>query len=159
MFRNWFRSISARPFVRLLLTYPFELLIAAWALLAGVPIAFGVHLSTNAASHLPGALFNLWGFALAASGLAVACGLCMYVLSVSDIRKIVGLRVEQCGWTMMVCSVAVFATIIVSLGVQGAVYSAMTYATLIAAGVLRISSLGKAAKAYKRVIRSVFHDS
>ena len=148
-----------RAAVRLLLTHPFELLIAAWSLLAGVPIAFGVRLSTNASTHLHGVLFNAWGVTLALSGVTIIAGLFVFFLSTNEIRRVVGLRVEQCGWTLMVCGVAVFASVIVSLGVQGAVYSAMTYATLIAAGALRIASLGKAARAYKRVIRDVFHNS
>lgn len=143
------------PIARMFLVHPFELLIAIWSLLSGIPISLGVRLSSNASAHLPGALYNAWGVMLICSGATILSGLVLFFASRNSVRKIAALRIEQGGWSLLCCGVGVFTGIIAAQASAGSAYVVMADAAVVGAGILRIVSLGQAAKAYKRVLRDV----
>jgi uncharacterized membrane protein YidH (DUF202 family) len=151
--------VSKKPLWVLVLSHPFELLIAFLCVVTGIPLMLGVHLSNSTAEVLPFTLQILWGVLLFIGGALAMLGLVRFHTSPEARRQILALRIEQSGWIMVATALFVFGFILVTLNASGAGFVLLTYAAFIAACVCRYIALRHAVRAYTKVIHQYVNDA
>lgn len=142
-----------RPIVALLMGHPFELLIAFWGVIAGLPLALGVITPSVTMAQLDPTLLSMFGFMLAFGGLAAFIGLYTFFVTSSYVHQIIAMRVEQTGWVVLGSAVLTHAILLIYLRAPGTTVGLITFFAISLACLGRYLSLRQVIRSYGRSLK------
>jgi hypothetical protein len=150
--------VLPKPFKALLLTHPFELMLAMWGILAGVPLVLGVLPSNVAMQQLNHHfILHIFGFAMTYGGVSIAIGLVLFYNAKDFVRQVVALRIEQSGWISMSTAIFVYASLVVSLTTGTTIFAIMSWLAMGGACLCRYFGLRRVIINLERAIPEEHH--
>lgn len=142
-----------KPVVSLLMGHPFELLVATWALVSGLPLAIGLAPPSPALSNLNSVLVTAFGLMLSLGGMCVMVGLYVFFVTHSYVHQIIGMRVEQCGWVAVSSGVVTLLLGILITGTATSYVGVITFTAISLACGARYASLNTVVRSYGKALK------